>query len=88
MSYTIHIQLKQQYFCRRSNKVLFVMILSIINILFLGTIIGSGIWVTPGSIMQYSESVGIFLVQWVVCGLLSALGKISNHTERLNQRDS
>jgi len=42
--------------------------------IIVGTIIGSGIWVTPGSIMQYSESVGIFLVQWVVCGLLSALG--------------
>ena len=42
--------------------------------IIVGTIIGSGIWVTPGSIMNYSESVGIFLVQWAVCGVLSALG--------------
>ena len=42
--------------------------------IIVGTIIGSGIWVTPGSIMQYSESVGIYMLQWAVCGVLSALG--------------
>ena len=42
--------------------------------IIVGTIIGSGIWVTPGFIMTYSESVGIYMIQWAVCGVLSALG--------------
>ena len=40
-----------------------------------GTIIGSGIWVTPGFIMTYSGSVGVYLLQWAVCGVLSAMGR-------------
>ena len=31
---------------------------------------------TPGFIMKYSESVGVYLLQWAVCGVLSALGAI------------
>jgi len=27
-------------------------------------------------IMKYSESVGVYLLQWAVCGILSALGAI------------
>jgi len=44
--------------------------------IIVGTIIGSGIWVTPGFIMTYSSSVGVYLVQWAVAGLLSALGAV------------
>ena len=40
-----------------------------------GTIIGSGIWVTPGFIMTYSGSVGVYLLQWAVCGVLAAMGR-------------
>ena len=42
--------------------------------IIVGTIIGSGIWVTPGFIMTYSESVGVYLLQWALAGILSALG--------------
>ena len=42
--------------------------------IIVGTIIGSGIWVTPGFIMTYSGSVGVYLLQWALAGLLSALG--------------
>ena len=42
--------------------------------IIVGTIIGSGIWVTPGFIMTYSESVGVYLLQWALAGVLSALG--------------
>ena len=42
--------------------------------IIVGTIIGSGIWITPGTIMNYSESVGIFLIQWAVSGVLATLG--------------
>lgn len=31
---------------------------------------------TPGFIMTYSSSVGVYLVQWAVAGLLSALGAV------------
>ena len=40
-----------------------------------GIIVGSGIWVTPGFIMTYSESVGIYLIQWAICGFISTLGE-------------
>ena len=39
-----------------------------------GTIIGSGIWVTPGFIITYSESVGVYLLQWALAGIVSTLG--------------
>ena len=42
--------------------------------IIVGSIIGSGIWVTPGFIMTYSESVGVYLLQWALAGILSALG--------------
>jgi len=42
--------------------------------IIVGTIIGSGIWVTPGFIMTYSESVGVYLLQWALAVVLSALG--------------
>ena len=42
--------------------------------IIVGSIIGSGIWVTPGFIMTYSESVGVFLLQWALAGILSTLG--------------
>ena len=42
--------------------------------IIVGTIIGSGIWVTPGFIMTYSGSVGVYLLQWALAGILSALG--------------
>ena len=43
--------------------------------MIIGSIIGSGIWVTPGFIMMYSESVAIYMLQWVVSGVLATLGK-------------
>ena len=42
--------------------------------LIVGSIIGSGIWVTPGFIMTYSESVGVYLLQWALAGIVSTLG--------------
>ena len=42
--------------------------------IILGSIIGSGIWATPGFIITYSESVGVYLLQWAVTGVLSTLG--------------
>ena len=41
--------------------------------IIIGSIIGSGIWVTPGFIMTYSESVGVYLLQWPLVGILSML---------------
>ena len=43
--------------------------------MIIGSIIGSGIWVTPGFIMMYSESVAIYMLQWVFSGVLATLGK-------------
>ena len=42
--------------------------------IILGSIIGSGIWATPGFIITYSESVGVYLLQWALAGIVSTLG--------------
>ncbi|XP_043921903.1 b(0,+)-type amino acid transporter 1-like [Protopterus annectens] len=42
-----------------------------------GVIVGSGIFVSPGGVLKYSNfSVGIALVIWTICGLLSMIGAL------------
>jgi L-type amino acid transporter 9 len=47
-----------------------MIVLSIMNIL----LIGSGIFVSPKRVLQETESVGLCLIIWVACGLVSLLG--------------
>uniref|UniRef100_A0A9J2PB04 Amino acid permease/ SLC12A domain-containing protein n=1 Tax=Ascaris lumbricoides TaxID=6252 RepID=A0A9J2PB04_ASCLU len=42
----------------------------------IGNIIGSGIFITPTSIVAEVNSVGLSLVVWAACGLISLLGSI------------
>ena len=42
-----------------------------------GTVIGSGIFLTPGSVVQNSGSGGVALVVWAVGGVLSLLGALT-----------
>jgi len=47
-------------------------------LLFVGCVIGSGIFLTPGIILrQVSGSVGVSLVVWIVGGILSLLGALT-----------
>src|ERR1700747_3219582 len=47
-------------------------------LLFIGSVIGSGIFRTPGPILrQVGGSVGIAMLVWVVGGLLSLLGALT-----------
>ncbi|CAJ0964086.1 unnamed protein product, partial [Mesorhabditis belari] len=41
-----------------------------------GNIIGSGIFITPGSILEQTGSIGLSLAVWTGCGLVSILGSI------------
>jgi len=44
--------------------------------LVIGSIIGSGIFASPGPVLAYSKSVGVSLVVWFVSGLLAFAGSL------------
>lgn len=43
-------------------------------LIILGTIIGSGIFITPAGILSQIKSVYATLLVWFICGLISTLG--------------
>lgn len=45
--------------------------------IILGTMIGSGIFASPGSVLMHSGSVGLSLIVWVVAGSIALLGSVS-----------
>lgn len=52
--------------------------------MIVGTIIGSGIFVSPKSVLANVEAVGPCLTIWAACGVLAILGKVvSKESESL-----
>jgi hypothetical protein len=44
----------------------------------IGNIIGSGIFITPASILRSTESPGLSLLIWICCAVIAFLGKFVN----------
>ena len=42
--------------------------------LITGTIIGSGIFVSPGGVLMWTGSINLALIVWIICGAFSAIG--------------
>lgn len=45
--------------------------------MILAIMIGSGIFVSPASALQYSGSIGMCIIVWTVCGVISLLGALA-----------
>lgn len=42
----------------------------------IGTVVGSGIFIAPKGVLMNSGSVGLSLLVWALCGVLSLFGEI------------
>jgi hypothetical protein len=51
--------------------------------LIVGTMIGSGIFVSPSGLLERTGSIGMSFIIWMSCGLLSLLGESKNFHFRL-----
>uniref|UniRef100_A0A8D3BW53 Cystine/glutamate transporter n=1 Tax=Scophthalmus maximus TaxID=52904 RepID=A0A8D3BW53_SCOMX len=47
--------------------------------IIIGTIIGAGIFISPKGILKYSGSIGMSLVVWIGCGVLSLFGEFDHN---------
>lgn len=51
--------------------------------IIIGTIIGAGIFISPKGILKHSGSIGMSLVVWIACGVLSLFGELSQVVQEM-----
>ncbi|KAJ8962350.1 hypothetical protein NQ318_018332 [Aromia moschata] len=55
--------------------------------LIVGTMIGSGIFVSPSGLLERTGSIGMSFVIWMACGLLSLLGEFILISETIKTKE-
>lgn len=54
----------------------------------ISVMIGSGIFVSPTAALKYSGSIGMCLVVWTACGVISLMGKSELQLDYFNSSNS
>lgn len=75
MNFTLPVELNKKMMSNEDVRLKRRMgLFSAVNVI-LAVMIGSGIFVSPSSALKYSGSVGMAIVVWTSCGIVSCLGK-------------
>lgn len=52
-------------------------LMAAVNVI-ISVMIGSGIFVSPTAALKYSGSIGMCLIVWTACGLISLMGRLTS----------
>lgn len=60
-------------------------LMAAVNVI-ISVMIGSGIFVSPTAALKYSGSIGLCLIVWTACGVISLMGKLKKKRFRITTK--